>query len=253
MRMMMSDPFFDMPLPRMAMRPHRLVMSRSTGSHGIPTDSSGYASASSSSSLFEDSRPNRSASASSSTTVQTVSEDDATLAKSARTASQEEVQSESKARKLEENLIKALDELDARVAFLRETANELEEEKQKLLVSLRWIERNGHLDQIKPINREEVLTNTSRLLQTLETVTVHVVTRRTAEQEAAVQSVYALLDRLEKQLKSEKERNEALKLARVLLNTCSSGSETLLAIDDKFQKQVIACAGKLVLSSGLSP
>ena len=147
---------------------------------------------------------------------------------------------------LKDNLITALDELDRRVSFLRETANELAEEKQKLLFALHSIETHRQLDTIDQIDKEEVLTNTSRLLLTLDTVTVNVVTRRTADQEAAILVVNALLDFLDTNLRSDvaADRTEATQMARIFLNTCSSETDLKVAIDEKFQKQVIECAGE---------
>lgn len=107
-------------------------------------NSSGYASCSSSSSLFNQLpkvntqeasyffEPNvqTPASPTSSTTSKTCSSSNGTM---------------SKATFLKESLVKVLDQVDGRVAFLRETANELEDEKRKLLEALLNVENANEL------------------------------------------------------------------------------------------------------------
>lgn len=147
---------------------------------------------------------------------------------------------------MKEKLIRALDELDARVSFLRETANELQDEKQKLLQALQSIENHKQLQLIEQIDREEVLMNANRLIMTLDTVAVGVVTRRNAEQESALESVVQILDSLQQQMHNglPAESVDALSRVRILLNTCLSEADARVAIDEKFQKLVIACAGE---------
>lgn len=63
------------------------------------------------------------------------------------TASSNDTVSSSKSFK--ESLIRVLDEVDARVRFLRATANELEEEKEKLLNTLSSLEKRNELSMIE--------------------------------------------------------------------------------------------------------
>lgn len=62
-------------------------------------------------------------------------------------ASSTDTQSSSKSFK--DSLIRVLDEVDARVRFLRDTANELEEEKEKLLSTLSNLEKRNELSMIE--------------------------------------------------------------------------------------------------------
>lgn len=55
----------------------------------------------------------------------------------------------SRATFLKESLVRVLDQVDARVAFFRETANELEEEKRKLLEALANVENTNELALIE--------------------------------------------------------------------------------------------------------
>lgn len=241
-RAMMSDPFFDMPFPRLSMRPH-IKASTSSRSGKFATDSSGYGSGSSSSgSVFEEGRRDDDATSSESSAVSKTNNITKTTPVFVRAESQPAGESKSS---LKDSMIRALDELDARVSFLRETANELEEEKRKLVFALHSIENHNQLNQIEQIDREEVLSNTGRLILTLDTVKVSVVTRRTGAQEAAILSVNALLDFLDRNLKSDvpADRTEAMRMVQILLNTCSS-TDSRGVIDEKFQKQVIECAGE---------
>lgn len=56
---------------------------------------------------------------------------------------------QSSSKSFKESLIRVLDEVDARVRFLRDTANELEEEKEKLLSTLSNLEKRNELSMIE--------------------------------------------------------------------------------------------------------
>lgn len=240
---MMSDPFFD--VPRILSRPQNVTMSFSNRSSRFPLESSGYGSGSSTSSTFEDQRLDNDPQPVRSSSTDQPNRTEAARATLSRLVSQQQDMSEKKDA-MKDKLIHVLDELDARVSFLRETANELQDEKQKLLQALQAIEKHKQLQMIEQIDREEVLMNANRLIMTLETVAVGVVTRRSTEQETALESVVGILDSLQQRMQSgsEGESVEAMYKVRVLLNTCSSEADAKVAIDEKFQKLVIACAGE---------
>lgn len=107
-------------------------------------NSSGYASCSSSSSLFNPLRkaPSEHSVFFNSEQLPTPASPTPSSAPSTLNKPKSKV---SKATFMKESLIRALDQVDSRVAFLRETANELEEEKRKLLEALINVENTNEL------------------------------------------------------------------------------------------------------------
>lgn len=274
--MMMSDPFFS---PRLTRRIPRMIPSFidnnfDESAHPVigqdayhhrffkpPSmkeveqySTSGYASCSSSSSLpeYHQSRRDRdcqsddSRSVTSDRTLTSLPPDSVATAVSQSVATDQSKLSEYVKEKperreyLKQSLVKVLDEMDSRVTFLRETANELEEEKDKLLTTLKAIEGHNKLELIEEIDKEEMIATTKRLLMMLQTVTVSVQTRRNEEQETALKSVNAILDSLEKMFLVP-DREEACRRCQIFYNTCSTTSDSRVVIDENFLKQVIAC------------
>ncbi|KAI1287593.1 BAG family molecular chaperone regulator 2 [Halotydeus destructor] len=141
---------------------------------------------------------------------------------------------------LKESLIKVLDQIDSRVSFLRETANELEEEKRKLSETLSNVESNNELSEIEEVDREEILITAQRLVKMLNTVHVQVATIRNKEQQLALETVNSLIANVTRMSEGKDQLDKARQLVKLYLNTCSSESHNL-TVDEKFQKALIGC------------
>ncbi|RWS17953.1 hypothetical protein B4U79_10416 [Dinothrombium tinctorium] len=144
----------------------------------------------------------------------------------------------SRLRFMRESITNILDQIDARVSFLRETAIELDEEKRKLFNVLTSIKTTNDLSLLSEVDKEEILATSDRMLCRLNSVEIQVITTRDEDQVNALQTVNMYIDNLVEMFKQN--ANQAIHLGRMYLNTCSSESNVGI-VDEKFQKAIIAC------------
>ncbi|CAG2164519.1 unnamed protein product, partial [Oppiella nova] len=130
--------------------------------------------------------------------------------------------------------------IDKRVAFLRETASELEDEKRKLYRVLNSIITSDELDSIGEVEREEIKITSHGLLYRLDSVDINLKITRTVTQEKALENVNTFIDKLSDCVKND--RGCAKQLCQTYLSSCSSDHFKPLPVDEQFQKTVIGCS-----------
>ncbi|XP_054153925.1 uncharacterized protein LOC128952540 isoform X2 [Oppia nitens] len=141
---------------------------------------------------------------------------------------------------IKENIITVLDQIDKRVAFLRETAHELEVEKNKLHRVLNSIITSDQLDTVDEVDREEIKVTSHGLLYRLNSVDVILKTNRNKSQEKALETVNNAIEKLSDCAKYDKQ--SAKQLCQSYLSACSSDhSFKSQTFDEAFQKQIIEC------------
>lgn len=139
---------------------------------------------------------------------------------------------------LNEQMIGMLDEVERRVEQLRESAGQLEQEKESLLDMLSNVNLNAELLRLGQGDREDINATTNRLLTRCRAVEVVVNTPRNVEQTKALNNVTSLIDsainKMQEDLTNSKETVQRY------LNACSPDQPDG-PIDQRFQTQVIEC------------
>uniref|UniRef100_A0A0N5AV35 BAG family molecular chaperone regulator 2 n=1 Tax=Syphacia muris TaxID=451379 RepID=A0A0N5AV35_9BILA len=142
---------------------------------------------------------------------------------------------------LNEQMIGMLDEVERRVEQLRESAGQLEQEKESLLDMLSNVNLNAELLRLGQGDREDINATTNRLLTRCRAVEVVVNTPRNVEQTKALNNVTSLIDsainKMQEDLTNSK---EVLQTVQRYLNACSPDQPDG-PIDQRFQTQVIEC------------
>ncbi|KAK6107750.1 hypothetical protein QQG55_29440 [Brugia pahangi] len=128
-----------------------------------------------------------------------------------------------------ERMIGMLDQVEKRVEQLRESAGQLEQEKESLINML------GNVNLDSELLR---LGQASRLLNRCKTVEVVVNTPRNAEQTKALTNVNNLIEAAMNKMKDD--LNNAKEAMKRFLNACSPDLPDG-PIDQRFQTQVIEC------------
>ena len=130
-----------------------------------------------------------------------------------------------------------LDDVERRVEQLRESASQLEAEKESILDMLNSFSLNNELLRLGQGDREDINATANRLFARTKAVDVVVNTPRNEEQQKALTQVNQLIEgmiqKMAEDLVNSKEQ------CRRFLNACSPDEEG--PIDQRFQAQVIEC------------
>ncbi|EYB96741.1 hypothetical protein Y032_0147g2584 [Ancylostoma ceylanicum] len=143
-----------------------------------------------------------------------------------------------------EQVVNMLDDVEKRVEQLRESASNLEAEKEQILDMLNSVSLNTELLRLGQGDREDINAITNRLAARTKTVDVTVNTPRSAEQERALSSVNHLIDgvveKLQEDMQAGKDVGSLLETCRRYLNACNP-EQPDGPIDQRFQAQLIEC------------
>ncbi|CAD5223932.1 unnamed protein product [Bursaphelenchus okinawaensis] len=137
-----------------------------------------------------------------------------------------------------EKLYSLLDDTEIRVEKLRETAAQLEAEKESLLEIINSLKVNTEILKLDENDQEDINATTERILKRCRAVDVVVNTPRNEEQTRALEEVNKLIagvvDKMNENLAFSKDAIERF------LNACSP-DEPNGPIDQKFQSKVVEC------------
>lgn len=89
-----------------------------------------------------------------------------------------------------------------------------------------------------------MIATSKQLTQVLSSVNISIASKRDEDQEKAFNQVNDKLKLLTESLtapKNKEELEEAKVKVQIYLNTCTSANDPRVAIDEKFQKAIIAC------------
>ncbi|KAM3717871.1 BAG family molecular chaperone regulator [Dirofilaria immitis] len=137
-----------------------------------------------------------------------------------------------------ERMIGMLDQVEKRVEQLRESAGQLEQEKELLINMLGNVNLDTELLRLGQGDRDDISATTSRLLNRCKTVEVVVNTPRNVEQAQALNNVNNLIEAAMNKMKED--LNNAKEAMKRFLNACSPDQPDG-PIDQRFQAQVIEC------------
>lgn len=137
-----------------------------------------------------------------------------------------------------ERMIGMLDQVEKRVEQLRESAGQLEQEKESLINMLGNVNLDSELLRLGQGDRDDISATASRLLNRCKTVEVVVNTPRNAEQTKALTNVNNLIEAAMNKMKDD--LNNAKEAMKRFLNACSPDLPDG-PIDQRFQTQVIEC------------
>ncbi|KIH62955.1 BAG domain protein [Ancylostoma duodenale] len=121
---------------------------------------------------------------------------------------------------------------------LKESASNLEQEKEQILDMLNSVSLNTELLRLGQGDREDINAITNRLAARTKTVDVTVNTPRSAEQERALSSVNHLIDGVVEKLQEDMQAGKDT--CRRYLNACNP-EQPDGPIDQRFQAQLIEC------------
>uniref|UniRef100_A0A914DAS4 BAG family molecular chaperone regulator 2 n=1 Tax=Acrobeloides nanus TaxID=290746 RepID=A0A914DAS4_9BILA len=136
-----------------------------------------------------------------------------------------------------DKLLDLLDEAEKRVEQLRETAAQLEQEKEQLLDTLNNVKLNAELLRHQG-ERDDLLINADRILNRCKAVDVVVSTPRNEHQAKALEEVNILLQGVIS--KMQEDLNNSKETVKRYLNACSPDQPDG-PIDQKFQAKIIEC------------
>ncbi|MFH4977903.1 hypothetical protein AB6A40_004612 [Gnathostoma spinigerum] len=139
---------------------------------------------------------------------------------------------------LNEKMIGMLDEAEKRVEQLRESAGQLEQERETLLDILSNVNLNAEILRLGQGDRDDINATANRLLNRCRAVEVVVNTPRTPEQAQALTNVNVLIEAAIKGVQDD--LNNSKEKVRRYLNACSPDQPDG-PIDQRFQSQVIEC------------
>ncbi|VDD95540.1 unnamed protein product [Enterobius vermicularis] len=146
---------------------------------------------------------------------------------------------------LNEQMIGMLDEVERRVeqlsyllnAIFRESAGQLEQEKESLLDMLSNVNLNAELLRLGQGDRDDINATTNRLLNRCRAVEVVVNTPRNVEQTKALNNVNSLIETAVSKMKEDLNNSkEVLQTVQRYLNACSPDQPDG-PIDQRFQTQ----------------
>ncbi|CAJ0579268.1 unnamed protein product, partial [Mesorhabditis spiculigera] len=137
-----------------------------------------------------------------------------------------------------EQLVNMLDDVERRVEQFRETAAQLEAEKETILDMLQNVNLKTELLKLGEGEREDIEAITNRLKARTRTVDILVNTPRNSEQAKALESVNSLIDSVMGKL--EQDLSDGAETCRRYLNACSP-DQPEGPIDQRFQAQIIEC------------
>ncbi|CAG2118290.1 unnamed protein product, partial [Medioppia subpectinata] len=120
-------------------------------------------------------------------------------------SSTKKIEKPTKAHMIRESITNVLDQIDKRVAFLRETASELEDEKRKLYRALNSIITSDELGSVEEVEREEIKVASHGLLHRLNSIDIILKTTRNEAQEKALETVNTFIDKLSDSVNNDKE------------------------------------------------
>uniref|UniRef100_A0A1I8ESF5 BAG domain-containing protein n=1 Tax=Wuchereria bancrofti TaxID=6293 RepID=A0A1I8ESF5_WUCBA len=145
-----------------------------------------------------------------------------------------------------ERMIGMLDQVEKRVEQLRESAGQLEQERESLINMLGNVNLDSELLRLGQVlslmqilgDRDDISATASRLLNRCKAVEVVVNTPRNAEQTKALTNVNNLIEAAINKMKED--LNNAKEAMKRFLNACSPDLPDG-PIDQRFQTQVIEC------------
>ncbi|KAL3984680.1 hypothetical protein ACH3XW_35535 [Acanthocheilonema viteae] len=137
-----------------------------------------------------------------------------------------------------ERMIGMLDQVEKRVEQLRESAGQLEQEKESLINMLGNVNLDSEMLRLGQGDRDDISATASRLLNRCKAVEVVVNTPRNAEQTQALNNVNNLIEAAINKMKED--LNNAKEAMKRFLNACSPDLPDG-PIDQRFQAQVIEC------------
>lgn len=137
-----------------------------------------------------------------------------------------------------EQLIDLLDETEARVEQLRESAARLEIEKEQILDIINNLKLNSEILCIGEGERDDINAATDRILKRCRAVDVIVNTPRSEEQSRALEEVNSLIQNVLQ--KMQEDLNSSKDSVQRFLNACSP-DEPPGPIDARFQSKVVEC------------
>ncbi|XP_015923480.1 BAG family molecular chaperone regulator 2 [Parasteatoda tepidariorum] len=135
--------------------------------------------------------------------------------------------------------VELLDDMELQVETLREKAASIESEREILIRNLGRLKVSPGLKRFTENEREEIEATAHRLMNRILTVEVNVITQRTEVQKKALTKVNKMVDDLLVSIRVDKTSSK--KVVELYYNACFS--ESIGAIDYKFQKLVLDCAG----------
>ncbi|KAI6190523.1 hypothetical protein M3Y97_00127200 [Aphelenchoides bicaudatus] len=139
-------------------------------------------------------------------------------------------------------LINLLDEAEARVEQLRESAAKLEIEKEQLLDILSNLKLNTEVMRLGEGEKEDITATTDRILKRCKAVDVVVNTPRSEEQSRALEevnnSIQTVVQKMQGDLNASKD--DCFQILEKYLNACSADEPTG-PIDQRFQSKIIEC------------
>uniref|UniRef100_H3B5T6 BAG domain-containing protein n=1 Tax=Latimeria chalumnae TaxID=7897 RepID=H3B5T6_LATCH len=138
-----------------------------------------------------------------------------------------------------ERLLEALDQLERRVAELREDVAALEDEKFALLDTLKQTRESLNTQGISEGESEEISLTLDRLIGRTQVVRIELRFVRSPPQEEALQQVDTIMEELQQELRGNPAQARAQ--LHACLNACKAhGAEG--HADHKFQSLLIGCA-----------